>query len=181
VVKKKRKRKAAKATLAFDITAAEAKHPVMQNALKTGVAKSLGLEAASVSIISVDGVAVAARQRQRRLAIVNIEFQILSSSDDAAEADQLKQNLEAAAQDGAIVANVQEAANDKKILVQSLKDMALEMTKPKVEVSETEVEVAVQVSTDTDTDTDPVLSSGSTHVLSAVAVMGVGVASLMLL
>merc|ERR1712166_1005335 len=71
IVKRKQKRKAAKATLAFPITAAEAKNPVMQDALTTGVANSLGKDPADVKITSIDGVAVS---RRRLAADSEIEF-----------------------------------------------------------------------------------------------------------
>merc|ERR1712166_167899 len=68
IVKRKQKRKAAKATLAFPITAAEAKNPVMQEALTTGVANSLGKDPADVKITSIDGVAITRRRRRSRSA-----------------------------------------------------------------------------------------------------------------
>merc|ERR1711865_1111017 len=127
IVKRKQKRKAAKATLAFPITAAEAKNPVMQEALTTGVANSLGKDPADVKITSIDGVAIT---RRRRLTDVKIEFEVVSNSDDADAADQLKTDLETAATEGSIVANVQEAANEKGVLVQALQDMEPKMAKP---------------------------------------------------
>merc|ERR1711865_1121443 len=122
IVKRKQKRKAAKAQLAFPITVDQAKNPVMQAALTTGVAKSLGKDPADVKITSIDGVAVSnsavantksetVKIKFRRLADVKIEFEVLSNSDDATEAAQLKADLETAATEGSIVANVQEAAN----------------------------------------------------------------------
>merc|ERR1712086_161290 len=71
-------------------------------------------------------------------------FKISTGSDDAAAAEQMKEDLESAATEGSIVANVQEAANDKGVLVQGLKDMPLVMPKPTVEVTESEVEVSIQ-------------------------------------
>merc|ERR1711865_643440 len=118
-----------------------AKNPVMQEALTTGVANSLGKDPADVKITSIDGVAIT---RRRRLADVKIQFEVVSNSDDADAADQLKTDLETAATEGSIVANVKEAANEKGVLVQALQDMKLEMVQPTVEVAEVEVEVEVQ-------------------------------------
>merc|ERR1712028_237494 len=129
------------ATLAFPITAAEAKNPVMQEALTTGVANSLGKDPADVKITSIDGVAIT---RRRRLTDVKIEFEVVSNSDDADAADQLKTDLETAATEGSIVANVQEAANEKGVLVQALQDMEPKMAKPTVKVDDVEVEAEVQ-------------------------------------
>merc|ERR1712028_16796 len=70
IVKRKQKRKAAKAKLAFPLTAAEANNPVMQEALTTGVANSLGKDPADVKITSIEGVPT---PRRRRLADVQIE------------------------------------------------------------------------------------------------------------
>merc|ERR1711865_172215 len=83
---------------------AEANNPVMQEALTTGVANSLGKDPADVKITSIDGVAIT---RRRRLTDVKIEFEVVSNSDDADAADQLKTDLETAATEGSIVANVQ--------------------------------------------------------------------------
>merc|ERR1712028_195468 len=145
IVKRKQKRKAAKATLAFPITAAEAKNPVMQEALTTGVANSLGKDPADVKI----------------------EFEVVSNSDDADAADQLKTDLETAATEGSIVANVQEAANEKGVLVQALQDMEPKMAKPTVKVDDVEVEVEVQ-EREEEQKQPPELSSGSTSTVSAL-------------
>lgn len=103
--------------MGFPIAAAEAQNPVMQDALTTGVANSLGLEPESVTIISVGGVAVS----RRRLANIGIEFQILSNSNVGSAVAQLQEGLETAATEGAVVANVQKAASDKGVFVQALK------------------------------------------------------------
>jgi len=163
-VKRKQKRKAAKAKLSFPLTAEEAKNPVMQDALTAGVAKSLGKDPADVKIISIDGVAVS----RRRLGDSEIEFEIISSSNDAADADQLTADLEAAATGGSIVANVQEAANDKGVLVQALQDMPLEMVKPTVVVAEKEVEVEVEEKDPTPPTPSPSFSAASTSAASTV-------------
>jgi predicted SPOUT superfamily RNA methylase MTH1 len=141
----KQKRKAAKAKMKFSITVEEAKNPAMQEALEGGVAKSLGLKAGDVRIISIDGVKTSSG---RRLTDVDIEFEITAASDDVDAVNQLKKDLETAATEGSIVANVQEAASDKGVLVQSLSDMALVMGKPTVEVVDTEVEVNIQEEVD---------------------------------
>merc|ERR1711865_788469 len=140
----------------------EAKNPVMQDALTAGVAKSLGKDPADVKIISIDGVAVS----RRRLGDSEIEFEIISSSNDAADADQLTADLEAAATGGSIVANVQEAANDKGVLVQALQDMPLEMVKPTVVVAEKEVEVEVEEKAPPPPTPSPSFSAASTSAAS---------------
>merc|ERR1711865_153722 len=164
IVKRKQKRKAAKAQLAFPITVDQAKNPVMQAALTTGVAKSLGKDPADVKITSIDGVAIT---RRRRLTDVKIEFEVVSNSDDADAADQLKVDLETAATEGSIVANVQEAANEKGVLVQALQDMELVMAKPTVTVAEVEVDVEVQ-EREEEQKQPPEFSSGSTSTVSAL-------------
>jgi len=143
VVKKQVKRKAVQAAMSFAITKDEAQNPVMQEALTTGVAASLGLQPESVKILSINGQSLS----RRRLTSVSIEFQITSNSDDTAAADQLKTDLETAAAEGSVVANVQEAANDRDVLVQSLYDMPLKMNTPAVAVLEVEVEVLEQIRT----------------------------------
>merc|ERR1712028_21309 len=164
IVKRKQKRKAAEATLGFPLTTAEANNPVMQEALATGVANSLGKDPADVKITTIDGVPTT---RRRRLADIQITFEVVSNSADADAADQLKADLETAATEGSIVANVQEAANEKGVLVQALQDMELVMDKPTVEFAEVEVEVEIQ-EREEEQKQPPEFSSGSTSTVSAL-------------
>merc|ERR1711865_436051 len=131
-------------------------------ALTTGVANSLGKDPADVKITSIDGVAIT---RRRRLTDVKIEFEVVSNSDDADAADQLKTDLETAATEGSIVANVQEAANEKGVLVQALQDMEPKMAKPTVKVDDVEVEVQER---EEEQKQPPEFSSGSTSTVSAL-------------
>jgi hypothetical protein len=148
MVKKMVKKQAAKVEFTFPIPSGDANLPSMRDTLTTGLANTMGLEPKSVSITKINGVAVRRLLllSDRRLAgqSTKIEFQIISNSDDASAVAQLKKDLETAATEGSLVANIQKVASDNGVLVQALKDMQRELTKPVVSTVEVEVEVLVQ-------------------------------------
>lgn len=147
MVKQTVKRQAVTASMSFPISAKDAQKPVMQEVLTTALENSLGMAPKSVTIISIDGVKLRRLTfGDRRLADkASIEFQIISNSNDASAVNQLKKDLEEAATEGSIVANVQKVASDKGVLIPALRNMPRAMPKPVVKSTEVEVEVLVQV------------------------------------
>lgn len=124
------------AAITFDLSVAEATNPVMRASLEAGFASSLGLEADAVTVTHVHGVAVSRRlhgivseeeqSESRSTAATNgvdITFAVQAASNDAGEANALKQSVIDAAAEGSIVANVQKAASDNGVLTESLRDM----------------------------------------------------------
>jgi hypothetical protein len=112
--------------LKFPLTAAEAKNPEMQKSITSGIAASLGLESDSVKILEIDGVTL-----RRHLATdIDIKFQITAPEATAGSSalTTLKNDVAAAAEEGAMIANIKKEAASNGVLVQSLKDMALEQT-----------------------------------------------------
>jgi hypothetical protein len=113
--------------ISFPLTLEEASNKVMQAAMTSGVAASLGLAPTDVTIAKIGGDAVASEPRSRRLvaaaAGIDIEFNIVSSSADAGAVAKLSADVRAAASGGALVANIQKKASDAGVLVASLKAM----------------------------------------------------------
>lgn len=161
--------------MGFSMTEEEAKNPAMQEALTTGVAQSVGKDPADVKINSINGKATT--RRRRRLTDVKIEFELMSNSDDANAADQLKADLETAATEGSIVAKVQEAANERGVLVKSLQEMALVMEKPTVEVADVEVEVEVQERVESPPDITQFSGATNTKLSSSFLTVAIAIAS----
>merc|ERR1711865_761775 len=124
----------------FKMTEAEATDPDMQAALTGGIAKSLGLDSDAVTITHIGGKAV---DTFRRLATGDLEitFQIVS---DQADTTALEANIKEAAEEGSIVAAIQEEASAKGVLTQALLDMPLKLTAPTIEKTTVKVKV-VQV------------------------------------
>lgn len=136
----KQKRKVLKANMAFSISIVEAQNPAVQEVLALGVARSLGKEPKDVKILSINGRLLSTR---RLLSDdVQIEFQIMSDSNDVAAANQLKQDLQKAAADGAVVRNIQEVATQKGVLVNAIQEMSFVIPKPAVTIGETEVAIS---------------------------------------
>jgi hypothetical protein len=108
-------------TLSFPFSAEEAMHPVVQASLETGMAASLGLSADKVSV------SITARRRRltRSRFLVDsaaFDFAIESASGDPSEVEKLKNSVRGAASEGSIVAHVQQAAFERGVLTQALKD-----------------------------------------------------------
>jgi len=154
IVKQKKTFQVAETSLKFPLSVDEASNPVMQEALTTGMANSLGLNPENVKIISINGEPLA--RSRRRLTDVDIKFQITSDDSDASAVQQLKADLETAATEGSIVANIQKAANEKGVLTTKLQSMKRELDKPVVETKsvQKEVDVIVLKSLATPTATD---------------------------
>jgi len=125
--------------LKFPITKAEAEDPKMQDALTIGMANSLGLSADAVSITHIGGEAVSAA---RRLADLEITFQIIV---DEADTMALEANIKAAAEEGSIIAAIQEEANSNGVLTQKLFDMPIILTAPTVTTKTVTVKVVQAV------------------------------------
>jgi hypothetical protein len=126
VVEEKKEVQAIETALKFPLTAAEAKNPAMQKSITSGIAASLGLGSDSVKILEIDGVPL-----RRRLATdIDIKFQITAAEATAgsSELTTLKDDVAAAASEGAMIANIKKEAASNGVLVQSLKDMPLEQT-----------------------------------------------------
>jgi hypothetical protein len=114
--------KAVVTAISFPVTLEEANNKVMQTAMTTGIATSLGLASTDVAIAKINGNTVAFRTR--RLATgIDIEFNIVSKSADAGTVAKLSADVKAAASDGALVANIQKKASDAGVLVASLEAM----------------------------------------------------------
>lgn len=133
-----------KTTLTIDVTAEEARSPVMRASLEEGLANSLGYKPEEVSIISIDGVPLDTRRlasfslpHLRRLAGSAIEFEIASAN--TVSTDELEATIKAAASSGAIVANMQQAASDNGVLTASLNNMARVLPEPATTVDTKEV------------------------------------------
>jgi len=122
--------------VSFPLSEAEAKNPVMQLALTTGVAVSLGLDPEAtvkigdktvrlVEIAKIGGKAV----RRRLQSSTAIDFSIVApdATDDAGGAS-LAADLKAAASEGSMVANIQKAASDAGVLVAALRNMPRKQT-----------------------------------------------------
>merc|ERR1719424_283644 len=125
----------------FQMTEAEAKSPKMQEALTGGIAKSLGLDLDAVTITHIGGEPVGGA---RRLVAGDLEitFQIVS---DQADTTALEKNIKEAAEEGSIVAAIQEEANSKGVLTQALLDMPLKLTAPTITKSTVTVKVVQMV------------------------------------
>ena len=134
-------------SISFAMTAAEARHPVMMDALCTGVAMSLGMPKRNVNILTINGEQLGASERRRHLSnsSASVEFRTMSESDDAGAVAQLRSDLKAVATEGSLVANVQKAASEKGVLIVSLRDMVRSLPKPTVNTVSVAVEMAVQV------------------------------------
>merc|ERR1712028_332117 len=133
-------KKAVSVPFTFKMTELEAKDPGMQAALTGGIAKSLGLDSDAVTITHIDGKAVGTR----RLATGDLEisFQIISDQETTTD---LEANIKEAAEEGSIVAAIQEEANAKGVLTQALKDMDIKLTAPTIEKSTVKVKVVQMV------------------------------------
>merc|ERR1712028_246303 len=125
----------------FKMTEAEATDPDMQAALTGGIAKSLGLDSDAVTITHIGGKAV---DTFRRLATGDLEitFQIVS---DQADTTALEANIKEAAQEGSIVAAIQEEASAKGVLTQALLDMEIKLPAPTIEKTKVTVKVVQMV------------------------------------
>jgi hypothetical protein len=117
---------AVETALKLKLTATEAANPVMQKSITSGIAASLGLKSDSVKIIEIDGKPI-----RRRLA-TDIDIKVQITAPDATEGSSaltaLKNDVVAAASEGAMIANIKKEAATNNVLVQSLKDMVLEQT-----------------------------------------------------
>jgi hypothetical protein len=130
-----------KATVGFPLTQAEATNPVMKLAIESGVARSLGLGADLVKILSAGGVSM----RRRLVDNLAIEFEIQSPAGaDDAQAEILRSNLGAVAISGALVTHVQAEAALAGVLVASLKNMPVVLPTPTVEIASKSVTVFEQ-------------------------------------
>merc|ERR1711865_728983 len=111
--------------------------PDMQAALTGGIAKSLGLDSDAVTITHIGGKAV---DTFRRLAAGDLEisFQIISDQETTTD---LEANIKEAAEEGSIVAAIQEEASAKGVLTQALKDMEIKLTAPTIEKKTVKVKV----------------------------------------
>ena len=101
------------------------------------MAASLGFNATAVIITHINGAAVGTSRRLRRLQQqleTPISFDIESASNDRLETQRLRNNIEKAAQNGAIVANVQQEAAKRQVLTRGLKEMTT-ITEVKTSVS----------------------------------------------
>merc|ERR1711865_678501 len=125
----------------FKMTEDEATDPDMQAALTGGIAKSLGLDSDAVTITHIGGKAV---DTFRRLATGDLEitFQIVS---DQADTTALEANIKEAAEEGSIVAAIQEEASAKGVLTQALKDMEIKLPAPTIEKTTVTVKVVQMV------------------------------------
>jgi hypothetical protein len=139
IVETEVEKKVLQVELTFPVSAEEAANPVMQKSLEAGFANAIGLDPSSVRVSSVGGVTV-----RRRLVDTAIEFEITSNSDDPAQADTLKTNVETAVTSGSVVANVQKEASDNGVLTEDLKTMERELAAPTVTVDTRVVTVATQ-------------------------------------
>jgi hypothetical protein len=132
-------KKVLEVVLTFAVSAEEAANPVMQKSLEAGFANAIGLDPSSVRVSSVGGVTV-----RRRLVDTAIEFEITSNSDDTAQADALKANVETAVTSGSVVANVQKEASANGVLTTDLNTMVRALAAPTVTVATVTVTVATQ-------------------------------------
>merc|ERR1712028_153753 len=134
-------KKAVSVPFTFKMTEDEATDPDMQAALTGGIAKSLGLDSDAVTITHIGGKAV---DTFRRLATGDLEitFQIVS---DQADTTALEANIKEAAEEGSIVAAIQEEASAKGVLTQALKDMEIKLPAPTIEKTKVTVKVVQMV------------------------------------
>jgi hypothetical protein len=170
-----------KAAMEFPLTLEEALNPVVQESIEYGIAASLGKEPEDVKMTSVNGQALRGRRRyvgQRQLrqqqrqqwqqwqqrdfharsrkvveAGVEIEFEVISSSDNAADIQELKNNVVQAVGEGSVVANVQKRASERGVLVEALKAMQRQQPIPTV-VESSKVIVVTVVERYRDANTD---------------------------
>jgi hypothetical protein len=158
IVETEVEKKVLEVELTFAVSAEEAANPVMQKSLEAGFANAIGLDPSSVRVSSVGGVTV-----RRRLVDTAIEFKITSNSDDTAQADALKANVETAVTSGSVVANVQKEASDNGVLTADLNTMVRALAAPTVTVATVTVTVATQqrAPTPTPAEADDSLSSAS--------------------
>merc|ERR1712086_1157893 len=131
----------------FALTKAEAKDPDMQKSLADGMTKSLGLKDGQVTIISIGDEAA-----RRRLADLEITFQIII---EEATTTDLEANIKAAAEEGSIIAAIQEEANTNGVLTQALNDMEMKITAPAVAAKAVKTKVVRAVDKKPPTTTAP--------------------------
>ena len=92
-----------------------------------------------------------------------IQFTVASVAQDEASLASLTADIEKAATEGALVANIQKKAVENHVLTPSLKTMSIEITKPTVTEKQVTVTVVDQVrSADTDTSTSTSEEQGNT-------------------
>jgi hypothetical protein len=175
--------------LSFPLTVVEASNDVMKRSIEAGFAASLGLGPEACTITMIAGVVVDRVRRSRhlhessiirsgdrsgagldskrtlgrRLDDLQIVFDVQSASRDAAEMEALKDSITTAAQDGAIVANVQAKAVTNGVLVESLKWMTRELAAPTMIATEKNVTVLQPVRI-TSTTSTPTASPTKSHV-----------------
>lgn len=113
--------------LKFAVPAASVRSDsVLQLSLCQGLAASVGLDTESVTIIAVDGEAMADIDRQRQLdasSEADITFHVESKSVQADQVEALKESVVAAANEGSIVAHVQKKAFENGVLTEALMSM----------------------------------------------------------
>merc|ERR1712028_178088 len=138
-VKEYQKRKVVKAKVTFPVTLEQAKNPVLRQSIECGIGKSIGFGCSDVAVTGAGGVSF----HRRRLASVDVDFQIMSRSDDPSAVKDLSSALVSAATEGSLVAYIQNGAEDNGMLLPALKAMKRELPKPTIMEAEVEVEVIV--------------------------------------
>merc|ERR1712028_106687 len=128
-----------KAKVTFPVTLEQAKNPVLRQSIECGIGKSIGFGCSDVTVTGAGGVSF----RRRRLASVDVDFQIMSRSDDPSAVKDLSSALVSAATEGSLVASIQNEAEDNGMLLPALKAMQRELPKPSIMEAEVEVEVIV--------------------------------------
>jgi hypothetical protein len=169
IVEEKVETKAVVIAISFPLTLEEANNNVMQTAMATGIANSLGLPSDTVTITKINGVAVSSGSRHLASGSgIAIEFNIVPTSADAGAVAKLSADVKTAAGEGAVVANIQKEANDAGVLVASLKAMprALVVTTSTVPAT---ITVTKQRSSDTISSARQNLPFGS--IMAVLAVM----------
>ena len=105
VVEKQENVKVLTTAISFPLTAVQAQDPVMKTSLEGGVASALGLSPSMVAVTHIDGQPVS-----RRLADAVISFEVQSPSSTSTAVADLRADMQTAATEGSLVANVQEHA-----------------------------------------------------------------------
>jgi len=118
VVEKQENVKVLTTAISFPLTAVQAQDPVMKTSLEGGVASALGLSPSMVAVTHIDGQPVS-----RRLADAVISFEVQSPSSTSTAVADLRADMQTAATEGSLVANVQEHAMQNGVLVAALQSM----------------------------------------------------------
>merc|ERR1712070_967120 len=125
----------------FPFSKAEAELPAVRKSLIDGFAAAIGMDSKYVTI----GAITEKTGRGRRLSATEVNVEFVVESIDIDGASELASNIEKAAEEGSIIANIQKEASNNGVLTQALADMPRVLENVKTEVKASTKEIQEQV------------------------------------